>query len=329
MENSQLRSIVFFTTLFMSSSAIAAGFSLGGFGFGGDDDEGGGGLDLGAVVDVFTQTKTILTDITPKEERKLGSDSASIILSAVPTIKNDELNTYINKVGRWVAQHSERPDLEWRFAVLDTVSINAYATPGGYIFITAGLLLRLKSEAELATVLAHEIIHVVQKHHVVALKKAAALGLAGTVAGAVTGNEVLAEITMDSIKDLYSRGLERDDEFESDHMGAVLSARAGYDPYAFMSVLLLLDSLPRKDGIMEQFLATHPAPVKRLSNLEELMKDRMDKYSDLLQGDKRFVASITHAFESQAAIDAQAREALVENQPATEQPVKKALVEED
>jgi predicted Zn-dependent protease len=290
--------ILFIITLTMSSAVMSAGFSFGGFGFGDDD---GGGVDLGAVVDVIGQTDSVLSDVTPEQERKLGTDSASIILSAVPVIKNDALNTYVNRVGRWVAQHSERPDLQWRFAVLDTVSINAYATPGGYIFITAGLLLRLKSEAELATVLAHEIIHVVQRHHVRALKKAAAVGLVGTVAGAATGNEALAEITMDGIKDLYSRGLEREDEFESDHMGAVLSARAGYDPEAFMSVLLLLDGLPKDEGIMGQFLATHPTPVKRLRNLEELMKDRMNKYSDLLQGDQRFVASITHAFESQAA----------------------------
>lgn len=297
MHNLKTRSVIFSMAMLLSTSAIAAGFSIGGFGFGDDD---GGGVDLGAVVDVISQADTVLSDVTPEQERKLGTDSASIILSAVPTIKNDALNTYVNRVGRWVAQHSERPDLQWRFAVLDTVSINAYATPGGYIFITAGLLLRLKSEAELATVLAHEVVHVVQKHHVRALKKAAALGLAGSVAGAATGNEALAEITMDGIKDLYSRGLERDDEFESDHMGAVLSARAGYDPYAFMSVLLLLDSMPRKDGVMEQFLATHPTPVNRLNNLEVLMKDRMKQYSDLLKGEKRFVASITHAFESQA-----------------------------
>lgn len=310
----------------MSSSVAAAGFSFGGFGFGDDD---GGSIDLSTVADVYEQGKAAFSDLDPKEERKLGSDAASIILSAVPVMKNDELNTYVNKVGSWVAHHSERPNLEWRFAVLDTVSINAYATPGGFIFITAGLLLRLKSEAELATVLAHEITHVVQTHHVRALKKAATLGLVGTIAGAATGSSALTSITLDGIKDLYSRGLERDDEFESDHMGVVLAARAGYDPYAFMSVLLLLDSMPKKDGIMEQFLATHPSPVKRMHKLEGLMKDRLDQYPDLLQGDKRFVASITHAFESQAAIDAQAKEALVENQPATEQPVKKALVEED
>jgi len=280
----------------ISTPAPAAGFSIGGFGFG-DDDSGGSALDLGAVIDVIDQTKTILSDIDPKEERKLGSDAAAVILSAVPVIKNDALNTYVNQVGLWVAQHSERPDLKWRFAVLDTVAINAYATPGGYVFITAGLLLRLKSEAELATVLAHEIIHVVRAHHVRALKKAAAVDLAGTVAGSATGNTALAAITVDGIKDLYSRGLERDDEFEADHMGAVLATRAGYDPYAFMSVLLLLDSIPKDEGIMAEFLATHPTPVKRLHNLEVLMKDRMEKYSDLLQGDKRFVASVTRAFE--------------------------------
>ena len=281
----------------MSAPVLAAGFSFGGFGLG--DDEGGS-VDLDAVADIFSQSKKAFSDIDPKAERKLGQDAASVIVAVTPVMNIDALNTYVNKVGRWVAQHSERPDLEWRFAVLDTVAINAYATPGGYIFVTAGLLLRLKSEAELATVLAHEIIHVVQSHHVRALKKSAALGLAGTIAGAATGNEILAQVSMDGIKDLYSRGLERDDEFESDHMGVVLAARAGYDPYAFMSVLLLLDSMNKEDGALAQFLATHPSPAKRLENLDRLMKDRMDKHEDLLQGDKRFVKTITDAFEGKS-----------------------------
>jgi predicted Zn-dependent protease len=291
------KTVLFVILTSMSASIYAAGFGLGGFGFG--DDEGGS-VDLGTVVDVFSQTKQALTDIDPKAERKLGLDAAAIIVAATPVINNKSLNVYINKVGRWVAQQSERPDLEWRFAVLDTVSINAYATPGGFVFITAGLLLRLKSEAELATVLGHEIVHVVQGHHVRAIKKTAAIGLAGTVAGAATGNEALAQISMDGIKDLYSRGLGRKDELEADQMGVVLAARAGYDPYAFMSVLLLLDSMNKEDGALAQFLATHPSPANRLQNLELLMKNRMDKFDDLLQGDERFVKSITEAFEGKS-----------------------------
>ncbi|MFV1993331.1 MAG: M48 family metalloprotease [Acidiferrobacterales bacterium] len=288
------KTALFLTLLSIAVPVYAAGIGFGGFGFG--DDEGSS-VDLGAVVDVFKQSKQVLTDIDPKAERKLGQDAAALIVSATPVIENKRLNVYINKVGRWVAQQSERPDLEWRFAVLDTIAINAYATPGGYVFITAGLLLRLKSEAELATVLAHEIVHVVQGHHVRAMKKTAAVGLAGTIAGAATGNEALAEISTDGIKELYSRGLGRDDELESDSMGVVLAARAGYDPYAFMSVLLLLDSMNKEDGALLQFLATHPSPADRLQNLEFVMKGRFDQYDNLLQGDKRFVKSITEAFE--------------------------------
>jgi len=291
------KTFLFLILIPLSATLYAAGFGIGGIGFG--DDEGSS-VDLGAVVDVFSQTKQVLSDIDPEAERKLGQDAAAIIVAATPVINNKRLNDYINKVGRWVAQHSERPDLEWRFAVLDTIAINAYATPGGYVFITAGLLLRLRSEAELATVLGHEIVHVVQAHHVRAMKKIAAVGLAGTIAGAATGNEILAEISMDGIKDLYSRGLGRDDELEADRMGVVLAARAGYDPYAFLSVLLLLDSMNKENGALAQFLATHPSPAERFQNLELLMKNRLDKYDDFVQGDKRFVESITEAFEGQS-----------------------------
>ena len=89
------------------------------------------------------------------------------------------MQRYVNNVGRWIASQSERPDLPWQFGVLDAPQLNAFAVPGGTIFITRGLLERMRSEAELAGVLGHEIVHVVKKHHLKAIQKGATTALAG------------------------------------------------------------------------------------------------------------------------------------------------------
>ena len=92
-------------------------------------------------------------------------------------MKNEALQRYVNRVGRWLTLHTERPGLPWHFGVLDHPNVNAFAAPGGYIFVTRGLVEKMHSEAELAGVLAHEIAHVLRKHHLNAIQKAAGTGM--------------------------------------------------------------------------------------------------------------------------------------------------------
>jgi len=99
-------------------------------------------------------------DYSPEEEARIGTQISGNLLGAVPLVRDDTLQRYVNLVGNWVALHSGRKDVDWRFGVLDTEDINAFAAPGGYIFLTKGLYRRLNSEAELAGVLGHEIAHV-------------------------------------------------------------------------------------------------------------------------------------------------------------------------
>ncbi len=104
----------------------------------------------------------LLKETSQKEEVAIGREIAGRLLGAAPLVKNKKLQKYVNKVGKWVALQSDRPDLPWRFGVIESNDINAFAAPGGFIFITKGLYLKLKSEAELAGVLAHEIGHVIK-----------------------------------------------------------------------------------------------------------------------------------------------------------------------
>ena len=116
---------------------------------------------------------------TAAEEIAAGRQVAASLLAVVPTLNDPQLQRYVNQLGRWLASHSERPDLPWHFAVIDSPDLNAFAIPGGYILITRGLYQSLSDPAELAGVLSHEIAHVVARHHLKArlLRK----GLAGWV----------------------------------------------------------------------------------------------------------------------------------------------------
>ena len=112
-------------------------------------------------------------EIDEPEEIAIGKDVASRLLGAAPLVADPALQRYVNSVGRWLAAQTERADLPWQFGVLETPHLNAFAVPGGTIFITRGLLAQMRNEAELAGVLGHEIVHVLRKHHLKAIQKGA------------------------------------------------------------------------------------------------------------------------------------------------------------
>lgn len=216
------------------------------------------------------QSLTSLREPTQAEEIEIGDSVAETLLGARPLLDDPDLQRYVNAVGTWVAQQSERPDLPWHFGVNDSDHINAFAAPGGYIIVTKGMMKQLRNEAELAGVLGHEVAHVTQKHHLKALRKAAAVNLLGAGAAAATAESRHAELVQKlsgPTKELYARGLDKGDEFEADRMGVVLSARAGYDPYGLPAVLTTLASADPKDNFLTLLTKTHPLPQVRLDRL--------------------------------------------------------------
>jgi len=218
-----------------------------------------------------------------ERENTLGQEWAAVIVGAGGLWANDRAQKYVNRVGRWVAANSERPTLAWKFGVLDSDAVNAFAAPGGYVFITRGLLLRLANEAELAGVLAHEIAHVVEKHHLQAMQTAAgtefAGELAGDVAAAKSKNPQIAARLIGGIKETMLRGLDRSDEFEADRMGVVLAARAGYDPYGLPAVLQMIGTLNPARPELGLLFATHPDPDSRLDALDRVMSPALERYA--------------------------------------------------
>ncbi len=237
--------------------------------------------DIAKAIKTLGNIKDATTDITEPQEIELGEAIASNLLGAAPLLKKPAVQHYVNQVGQWLALQTERPDLPWRFGVLDDPNINAFATPGGNIFITLGLLQRMNSEAELAGVLAHEIAHVLQKHHLLAIKKSARTSLLTDLASEAANRKgrspAMAKLA-GAGSELYARGLDKDDEFEADRMGVVIAARAGYDPFGLPAVLQILQGISPQNSDLALMFKTHPTPTDRLSLLDRLMSNSFDGF---------------------------------------------------
>jgi predicted Zn-dependent protease len=233
-------------------------------------------IDIGQL----TQNLKGLREVSVPEEIEIGNGVTETLLGARPLEKDDELQRYVNVVGLWVARQSERPDLPWHFGVNDSDHINAFAAPGGNIIVTRGMMRLLRNESELAGVLGHEVVHVVNKHHLSAIRKNAFMGLLGQgVVAATQGsrNQQLVNALVGPTKELYARGLDKSDEFEADRMGVVIAARAGYDPWGLPATLQTLAGIKPDDSHLALLFKTHPAPTARLEKLAIAMGTSFDQ----------------------------------------------------
>lgn len=230
-------------------------------------------------------------EVTETEEIEIGDGVGETLLGARPLENDLELQRYVNTVGLWVARQSERPNLPWHFGVNDSDTINAFATPGGNVIVTKGMIRVLRNESELAGVIGHEIGHVVRKHHLNAIRKNAAFGLVAQglqIASQGSRNESLVGALVGPTKELYAKGLDKSDEFEADRMGVVLAARAGYDPWGLPSALQTLASVNPDDNAVKLLFKTHPAPSARLEKLAVVMGTTFDAMAGGPPGTDRF-----------------------------------------
>jgi predicted Zn-dependent protease len=251
-------------------------------------------LDLNHAIESVKNVGRATKEIGEPEEIAIGRDLAATLLGAAPLVNDPAMQRYVNNVGRWLAAQTERPGLPWQFGVLDAPQINAFAVPGGTVFITRGLLEKMKSEAELAGVLGHEITHVLKKHHLKAIQKGAMTALAGdALQMAVQNRNAAANEKLVSFgKEMYSRGLDKDDEFEADRVGVVIAARAGYDAYGLPAVLQTLQAMNPQDSGLALMFKTHPAPAARLDALDAKMQPTLDAWSGQPQLAERFRAQL-------------------------------------
>ena len=214
--------------------------------------------------------------LEPEEEIALGVQSAPQMAAQMGGISpNAEAKARVQRVGQKLVRESFAAKSPYRFSfhvLADPRTVNAFALPGGPIFVTEGLLRRLRNEAELAAVLGHEIAHVIARHSSEQLaKQQLTQGLVGAaVLG--TGDYTTAQIGQ-LVGGLINMRYGRDDELESDALGIRIMAEAGYDPRAMLGVM---EMLAKASGGSRQpeFFSTHPAPENRLARIREELARR-------------------------------------------------------
>jgi predicted Zn-dependent protease len=248
-----------------------------------------GGFDIGKAFDIGKKALEANKEFSQEDEIGLGDALTASFLGASPLHPDANLQRYVNRVGRWIAMHSERPDLPWTFSVIDTETINAFAMPGGSVIVSSGLIKRLGSESELAGVLAHEIAHVVRKHQLKAIQSgmqadfwksvgtsvaADKVKIGGGAVGSAVGNMAkpyILDAAGNLIKDgFFLRPLDRSLESEADHLAIVLATRSGYDPYGLVAALQMLAQY-KGDADAASVFSTHPSASDRIADLENFM----------------------------------------------------------
>ncbi len=209
--------------------------------------------------------KRQITLISEQQEIALGLQEKENALAQYGQYPDDELQSYVSDLGHKLAATSERPDLPWSFTVVDDPVVNAFALPGGQIFVTRGILSHFNSEAELASVLGHEIGHVTGRHSVEQMSKAqlANLGL-GVAMIASEDIQPYAGIAAQGLQLMFLK-FSRDDESESDELGLRYMTRAGYDPNEMPKMFITLDrvSASQGGGRIPAWASTHPDPENR------------------------------------------------------------------
>ncbi len=218
--------------------------------------------------------KKDLVLMTEEQEIALGRETDPKIRKQYGAYDNAALQAYVQRVGEQVAANSDRRNLVYRFTVLDSSEVNAFALPGGYIYITRGILAYLNSEAELAAVLGHEAGHVNARHAVKQYTRATATGLAISIIGGGQAGQQLLGVLGNAILSGYGR----DDELQADHLGATYIGRTGYDPQAMLGVMTVLKNQEegekkraaaegREPHIYHGVFASHPSADKRLQEV--------------------------------------------------------------
>ena len=238
------------------------------------------GKDAEAIVKTAKTLRNSFADITEEEEYYIGRAVSALILSRYTVYENRSLTSYINIVGNAVAFHSDRPETYagYHFLILDTEEVNALAAPGGFVFITKGLLKRCRNEEMLASILAHEVGHVNAKHGLQSIKKSRlldAFGIIGQEAVQRFGPEELAQLTSvfedvlgDIAENLIERGYDRKYENEADRLSVQIDLRTGYNPNGLLDFLATMTGDSSKESGKGWF-KTHPSAAQRINSVKK------------------------------------------------------------
>ena len=224
---------------------------------------------------------------TEAEKQQLGAEVSANIRKKFGVAQDPAVHRYVTLVGAVLARVSKKPDYSWRFIVLDTDAVNAFAAPGGYVHITKGCLALIANESELAGVLGHELTHVVEDHTIKALSKAGFVDTAASASG--KGGEITAGL-VNQVTSIALQGFGRGEELESDHDGLGLAAKAGYQPDGLRTFLQRLTDRNKNSSEKRGLFASHPAMQERLDKLAAQEKKEKPSTVTLEARFKQFIA---------------------------------------
>ncbi len=204
------------------------------------------------------------------QEASVGAQEHQKVEAQFGKFMTGPVSDYVNQVGQRVAAQTERTDVQYKFHVIDSPIVNAFALPGGYIYVTRGLMSLANNEAELAGVLAHEIGHVTGRHSAARASQGAIVGLGAAILGAAVGSSSAAQLANVG-SDLYIKSYSRGQEHEADSLGVRYLSRSGYDTRAMASFLASLQAetalqakIAGKDGNVPEYFSTHPLTQDRV-----------------------------------------------------------------
>ena len=243
---------------------------------------------FGGLTKILDKVKELSSlDITEEDEIALGRAVSQRIRADFGVVQDEKATRYVTLVGLLLTKESRRPNLPYQFLVLDSDSVNAFAAPGGLIHITRGALASMQDEAELATVLGHEITHITEKHTLKGVQKMKGIELAEGQTNLRGNSEVLDQVA-DGVYEAFLRGFSRKEEMESDEDGLKLAAELGYDPDGLVRFLELLKLLYRDESERAGLFASHPETQDRLKEAQKQISKKKWKEKSSLTLSERF-----------------------------------------
>lgn len=213
-------------------------------------------------------------DVSSDDERQLGADYSRQINAQVPLVTDSRVTGYVSALGRDIARRTSRGALDWQFFVVDSRDVNAFALPGGFIYVNRGLIERSRTLDQLAGVLGHEIGHVVERHSVEQMKKTTGTNVGLVILCSVTSlcegavGQVAINVAGSALLAKYSRA----DEAEADSQAVVNVVNAGISPQGIPEFFeVLMAERQRQPGMFDGFFASHPLEESRVDRTRELI----------------------------------------------------------
>lgn len=246
-------------------------------------------LSSGCVVNPITGEEQFML-ISAQQELAIGKNYAPEIEKEMGgKIDNEQLQKYIDHVGRKIAKISHKPNMEYHFTALNDETTNAFALPGGYVFITRGMLEKLQTEAQLAAILAHETIHIVARHSSAAMSREIGIDLLLSV---VTSDKTSQGVKMATglTRQIIGLRYSREHEKEADLAGLSYLIKAGYNPYGMAETMQILQDEQKSRQV--EFLSSHPSPGNRKDYITRRIQRRYTNLTDARIGREDYQKSV-------------------------------------